>query len=166
MLSIPKISNECCQISLIAFVNVTNLQAIARRIHDKNATQIKIQSANMTRATNIARSVELADSAAKNTAPIAATPAAFAICAVVPYIPEPEPADRGFTVESTTLDSGAITRPWPKPKMARTNESGNAVGARTVSSAPAPQGLSQVSIHHWRQRAEAIRIARDDDLAS
>ena len=52
-------------------------------------------------------------SIAKNTAPIAATPAALAICAVVPYMPEPEPALAGFTVESTALDSGAITSPWP-----------------------------------------------------
>ena len=54
-----------------------------------------------------------AASTAKNTAPIAATPEALAICAVVPYIPEAEPALTGFTVESTALDSGAITRPWP-----------------------------------------------------
>jgi hypothetical protein len=45
--------------------------------------------------------------------PIAATLAALAICAVVPYIPAPEPALAGFTVQSTALDSGAITSPWP-----------------------------------------------------
>jgi hypothetical protein len=36
-----------------------------------------------------------------------ATPVALAICAVVPYIPEPEPALADFTVESTTLNNGA-----------------------------------------------------------
>jgi len=49
----------------------------------------------------------------KKVAPIAATPAALAICVVVPYIPAPEPALAGFTLESTALDNGAITSPWP-----------------------------------------------------
>jgi hypothetical protein len=31
----------------------------------------------------------------------------------VPYMPEPAPALAGFTVESTALDNGAITSPWP-----------------------------------------------------
>ena len=44
-------------------------------------------------------------------APITATPAALAIRAVVPVIPDPEPALAGFTVQSTALDQDAITRP-------------------------------------------------------
>jgi hypothetical protein len=35
---------------------------------------------------------------------------ALAICAVVPYIPAPEPALVGFTVESTVLDTSARKR--------------------------------------------------------
>ena len=72
-----------------------------------------IDSANSADATNSASRAERAASIAKNTAPIAATPAALAICVVVPYIPAPEPALAGFTVESTALDNGAITSPWP-----------------------------------------------------
>jgi FkbM family methyltransferase len=50
----------------------------------------------------------------KNTVPIAATPAALAICAVVPYMPAPAPALTGFTVASTALDSGAISGLVPR----------------------------------------------------
>ncbi len=35
-------------------------------------------------------------------------PPALAICAVVPYVPAPEPALAGFTVDNTALDNGAI----------------------------------------------------------
>src|SRR6202161_1219103 len=90
------------------------------RIHDRNAAEATIDSANNATAANNARCAEKIASTVKYTAPIAATPAALAICAVVPYIPAPEPALSGFTVESTTLDSGAITSPWPEPKIAST----------------------------------------------
>src|SRR5882724_59652 len=84
----------CCQspakrrhCSRFATVNAWSLklQAVARRIHDSNAAHITIASAKSTIAVNNADDAECADSTAKNTAPIAATPAAFAICAVVPY---------------------------------------------------------------------------------
>jgi pyruvate/2-oxoglutarate dehydrogenase complex dihydrolipoamide dehydrogenase (E3) component len=32
----------------------------------------------------------------------------LAICAVVPYVPAPEPALAGFAVDNTALDNGAI----------------------------------------------------------
>src|ERR1700749_4713735 len=88
-------------------------QFAARRIHASNAAQAAIESANSAVAANSAGRADCAASIEKNIAPIAATPAALAICAVVPYIPAPEPALAGFTVESTALDNGAITRPWP-----------------------------------------------------
>jgi hypothetical protein len=65
----------------------------------------------------------------KNAAPIAAICAALAIWAAVPYMPEPEPALAGFTLKSTVPDSGAITSPWPKPKIIRINASLSAEGA-------------------------------------
>jgi hypothetical protein len=71
-----------------------------------------IESANSADAAKSASCAEYAASIAKNTAPIAATPAALAICAVVPYMPDPEPALAGFTVESTALDKGAIRAFW------------------------------------------------------
>src|SRR5882757_1760610 len=88
-------------------------QTAARRIHDRNTAQIIIDSENNAHAANSARRTDCAASMAKNTAPMAATPAALAICCVVPYMPEPAPALAGFTVESTALDNGAITSPWP-----------------------------------------------------
>src|SRR3954464_6258811 len=94
----------------------TNLLAAhdaARRIHDRNAALAAIDNANSAIAANSASRAEFAASIAKNTAPIAATPAALAICAVVPYIPAPEPALAGCTVESTAPDNGAITSPCP-----------------------------------------------------
>jgi hypothetical protein len=84
---------------------------IARRIHVRNATQTMIENANSADAATNADLADPAASIAKYTAPIAATPAALAICAVVPYMPEPAPALAGFTVESTALDKGAITSP-------------------------------------------------------
>jgi hypothetical protein len=57
---------------------------VARRIHVRNATQAIIDSANSADAASNASRLDWFDSIAKNTAPIAATPAAFAICAVVP----------------------------------------------------------------------------------
>jgi hypothetical protein len=74
---------------------------------------VRIDSANSANAANNAGRADQTVSMAKKTAPIAATPAALAIWAVVPYIPAPEPALTGFTVESTALDNGAITSPWP-----------------------------------------------------
>ena len=79
----------------------------------KMPAQATIDSANSADAASSAIRADCAASTAKNTAPIAATPAALAICAVVPYIPAPEPALAGFTVESTALDNGAITSPCP-----------------------------------------------------
>jgi len=72
-----------------------------------------IESANSVNDTNSASRAEKTASVAKNIAPIAATPAALATCEVVPYIPAPDPALAGFTVESTAPDNGAITSPWP-----------------------------------------------------
>src|SRR5580698_3334232 len=86
--------------------------AAARRIHVKSAAQRKIDINNTSDA-SIATRAEPAAAIAKKTAPIAATPAALAICDVVPYIPAPEPALAGLTVDSTALDNGAITSPWP-----------------------------------------------------
>jgi len=60
----------------------------------------------------------------KNVAPIAAISAALAIWAAVP-----ESALAGFTLGSTVPDSGAITSPWPKPKIIRINASLSAEGA-------------------------------------
>jgi hypothetical protein len=71
---------------------------LLRDLHHKNAAQAAIDSAN---------SAEDSNSASR------ADRAALAICAVVPYIPAPEPALAGLTVESTALDNGAITSPWP-----------------------------------------------------
>src|ERR1700733_12069552 len=85
----------------------------ARRIHDRNAAQMAIDSANSANDANSASRADSAACVAKNTAPIAATPAALAICAVVPYIPAPDPALAGFTVNNTALDNGAIASPWP-----------------------------------------------------
>src|SRR6185312_11243234 len=76
------------------------------RIHVRNAAQAIIDSANNAAAADSARRADPLASIAKNTAPIAATPAALAICAVVPYMPEPAPALA--TVASTT--SGARYR--------------------------------------------------------
>jgi len=81
----------------------------ARRIHDRKAALAIIESVNTANAAKSASSAELAASIAKNAAPFAATPAALAICAVVPYMPDAEPALAGFTVESTALDNDAIT---------------------------------------------------------
>ena len=89
------------------------LHAWARRIHVRNATQIMINAANKASEIKNAARDECADSAAKYTAPIAATPAALPICTVVPYMPDAEPAAAGLTVESTALDNGAMTRPCP-----------------------------------------------------
>src|SRR5262249_44801611 len=108
VLSIPRIWTEVRLPQHIA----RKLQA-ARRIHDKNATHVIIENAKVISAANNACCAVCIDSTAKNTAPMPATPAALAICAVVPYIPEPAPAEAGFTLASTTLDSGAITNPWP-----------------------------------------------------
>jgi hypothetical protein len=88
-------------------------QTAARRIHVKNAALATIDVANSADDIKSANRADRAASVAKNTAPIAATPAALAIWVVVPYIPAPEPALAGFTVESTALDNGAITSPWP-----------------------------------------------------
>src|ERR1700741_417057 len=85
----------------------------ARRIHDRNATHVMIENAKMISAANNACCGAPIDSTAKNTAPTAPRPAALAICAVVPYIPEPAPAEAGLTLASTKLGSGAITNPWP-----------------------------------------------------
>ena len=38
-------------------------------------------------------------------------------------MPAPDPALAGWTVDNTKLDSGAITRPCPKPKIIRTTDS-------------------------------------------
>jgi hypothetical protein len=54
------------------------------RIHDRNAAEARIDSANMASAASNADGAEKTASIAKNTAPIAATPAALATCAVVP----------------------------------------------------------------------------------
>ncbi len=48
-------------------------------------------------------------------------------------MPEPAPALTGFTVESTALDSGAITSPWPYPKTVNTSASHVADGAAVDS---------------------------------
>jgi hypothetical protein len=87
--------------------------AAARRIHVKNPAQTKIDSINNASEASSATRADWAAAIAKKAAPIAATPAALAICDVVPYIPAPEPALAGLTVESTALDNGAITSPWP-----------------------------------------------------
>ena len=79
----------------------------------ESAAQVTIDSTHSAVAANSASCADCAASIEKNTAPIAATPAALAICAVVPYIPAPEPALAGFTVESTAPDNGAITSPCP-----------------------------------------------------
>jgi hypothetical protein len=81
---------------LIAF------QAMTRRIQARNAAQVAIDSANSANAANRAETADLIASMEKNTAPIAATPAALAICDVVPYIPAPEPALAGFTTTATS----------------------------------------------------------------
>src|SRR5882757_2795089 len=86
---------------------------VARRIHVRNTALAIIESANSADAATNAKRADPAATIAKNMAPIAATPAALAICAVVPYMPEPAPALPGFTVESTALDNGAITSPCP-----------------------------------------------------
>ena len=88
-----------------------------------------IDAANSANDANSAICAENAACVAKNTAPITATPAAFAICAAVPYIPAPDPALAGFTVDNTALDSGAIAKPWPYPKIVSTNASSDAEGA-------------------------------------
>src|ERR1700724_3620528 len=94
----------------------------ARRIHDRNATQVRMDSANSANDANSAGRTDKAASTVK-AAPIAATPAALAICWVVPYMPEPEPALAGFTVDRTTPDKGAITKPWPQPKITNSSAS-------------------------------------------
>jgi hypothetical protein len=94
----------------IATVNLNLLHLAARRIHDKNAAQATIDGSNSANDANSASRAEKAASIAKNAAPIAATPAALAICAVVPYISAPESALVGFTVESTVLDTSARKR--------------------------------------------------------
>ena len=97
----------------IPVIVADSLNVAARRIHARNTAQVTIDSANSAVAANSASRADCAASIEKNTAPIAATPAALAICAVVPYIPAPEPALAGFTVESTAPDNGAITSPCP-----------------------------------------------------
>jgi hypothetical protein len=87
--------------------------AAARRIHVKNPAQAKIDSTNNASEASSAARADWAAATAKKAAPIAATPAALAIYEVVPYIPAPEPALAGLTVDSTALDSSAITSPWP-----------------------------------------------------
>src|SRR3954453_2918668 len=87
------------------------LRADARRIHARNAVQIMINVANSASETRNPARADCTASTAKKTAPIAATPAAFPICAVVPYMPEAEPAGGGFTVDSTAPESAAIPRP-------------------------------------------------------
>lgn len=78
------------------------LRAETRRIHARNAAQIVINAANAASETKKPARADCNASTAKNAAPIAATPAAFPICAVVPYMPDAEPAATGFTVEHRT----------------------------------------------------------------
>jgi hypothetical protein len=91
------------------------LRADARRIHAGNAAQIVINAANNASETVNAARDDCRDSTAKNTAPFAATPAAFPICTAVPYVPEAVPAAAGFTVERPAPESCANTTPRPQP---------------------------------------------------
>jgi hypothetical protein len=76
---------KCAVLLLRNVANETpKLQADARRIHVSNATHAAIDPAIAASAANIATCDEVCASIAKYTAPMAATPAAFAICAVVP----------------------------------------------------------------------------------
>jgi len=63
-------------------------------------------------------------------------------------MPAPEPALAGFTVESTAPDNGAITIPWPKPKIVVTSASSNAAGDSMAADVSASAARPAIWIVH------------------
>lgn len=81
----------------------------------------------------------------KNAAPIAATPAAFPICAVVPYAPKRE-RDKACDLERAAFDQHlGAAMPRPHAAVARGNDEGE--GERNEGQAGCERRDLQASLH-------------------